>query len=434
MTDRSSADGSGRAPADRSRSPPKSARDPAPAAPGGSPHEEGVPTPRWVPTDDLIGSTPDRQVLVVGDTPTGLALTSLLRAAGYDPVLAGAAAVPTTSRVAFLSPAAMEVLGSLDAGAALLDSGVVVDAVAVGSARGGDHVASTVRRRPGDAGRAPAVTVPTAALSRTLDDGLPAGATARDRTVGSASAEDGGVAVRFDDGVREWFDLVVDAGAGSLRAETRGVGAGDPTTLAQYEAIVDDPAHGEVRDVWVPDGLVQWVPASSGGDTLVRITTAATGSAPVERAIRTTRDRPAVPDAPGFGAFEHETVRQGRLPEATVPQGWWGSGRIARCGRAACPTAPAAGVGPSLGLTDALGLVAVLARDGAVVPEAIDTYAASRARRFDGVRRAAAGSDRASQVPESTSEPMRSLGALHAAALEPFARTAPAALPKRAPD
>lgn len=433
MTDRSSADGSGRAPADRSRSPSESARGPSPAAPGGSPHEERVPTPRWVPTDDVIGSTPDRQILVVGDTPTGLALTSLLRAAGYDPVLAGAAAVPTASRVAFLSPAAMEVLGSLDAGAALLDSGVVVDAVAVGSAREGEHVASTVRQRPGDTGRAPAITVPTAALSRALDDGLPAGAAARGRTVRSVSAENGGVAVRFDDSVREWFDLVVDAGVGSLRPERRGAGAGSSPTVSQYEAVVDTPADGTVRDVWVPDGVVQWLPASPDGDTLVRITTTEAGSAAGERAIRAVRDRPAVPDVPELGAFEHETVRQGRLPEAAVPQGWWGSGRVARCGRAACPTVPAAGVGPSLGLTDALGLVSSLARDGTAVPAAVDAYAASRARRFDGVRRAAAGSDRVRQVRESAPEPMRSLGALRAAALEPFTGTAPAALPKGVP-
>ena len=431
MTDRCRADGNGRAPTGRDRSPSESARDPTPATPGRSPRDTVIPTPTWVPTDDVIGSTPDRQILVVGDTPTGLALTCLLRAAGYDPVLAGAADTPTASRVTFLSPAAMEVLGSLDAGASLLDSGVAVDTVAVGSVRENGRVAPTVRQRPDDGGRAPTVTVPTTALSRTLDDELPAGATARDRTVRAVSAEDRAVAVRFDDGVREWFDLVVDAGVGSLRSERRGTGAGGPVTATQYEAVVDRPAGGRVRDVWVPDGLVQWLPASADGDTLVRITTAVPPAG--ERAIRVVRDRPEVPDVPGFEAFGRESVRHGRLPDATAPHCWWGSGRIARCGRAACPTAPAAGVGHSLGLTDALGLVSALARDGSAVPGAVDAYAAGRARRFDGVRRAAAGSAPASQVPESASEPMRSLGALRAAALEPFVGAAPAALRRGAP-
>jgi len=165
MTDRCRADGNGRAPTGRDRSPSESARNPTPATPGRSPHDTAIPTPTWVPTDDVIGSTPDRQILVVGDTPTGLALTCLLRAAGYDPVLAGAADTPTASRVTFLSPAAMEVLGSLDAGASLLDSGVAVDTVTVGSVREDGRVAPTVRQRPGDSGRAPTVTLPTPALS-----------------------------------------------------------------------------------------------------------------------------------------------------------------------------------------------------------------------------------------------------------------------------
>lgn len=433
MTDRYEGNGSGRAPTDRFQPLSASNHGTVPATADESGRGDGVPTPAWVPTDDVIGSTPDKQVLVVGDTPTGLAIMSLLRAAGYDPVLAGAADLPTASRVTFLSPAAMEVLGSLDAGPPLLDSGVVVDAVAVGSVPGDERVDVTVRQRPGDTGRAPAITAPTPLLYRALDSGLASETTARDRTVGSVSVEDGGVAVRFDDGVREWFDLVVDAGVGSLRAQKRAADAGRPGTVCQYEATVEGLINREIRDVWVPNGLVQWLPASADCGTLVRITTTVTESAAGEQATRTASGLSEFPGVPDFEAFKRARVKQARLPRTTVPPEWWGSGRIACCGRAACPTAPAAGVGPSLGLTDALGLVSALSHDGTAVPEAIDAYAASRARRFDNVRHTAAGPDRALQVPESAPEPMQSLGVLRATALKPFAGTAPAALRKEAP-
>ncbi len=427
MTDRRRGDGSGGAPDDGFRPPSEPDDGPVPTATDRS-ADDGLPGPTWVPTNDVIGPTPDRQVLVVGDTPTGLALTSLLRAAGYEPVLAGATDLPTASRATFLSPAAMEVLGSLDADRRLLDGGVAVDAVAVGSARtdGPDDV--RVERRHDDAERAPAVVVPRPLLYRTLDAGLPSEATALDRTVGAVSAGESGVAVRFEDGVREWFDLVVDAGAGSLRSRGPRADADRPDVVRQYEATVDRRTGRGIRDVWLPNGLIQWVPISVTGDTLVRLTTTAAGPGAAKRAVETAGRRPEVTVVPEFGAFELEQVHQARLPEAAVPQEWWGSGRIARCGRAACPAAPAAGVGASMGLTDALGLVSALTRAGTPVSEAVDGYAASRARRFDDFRRAARGADRTPRVPESASEPLQSLGTVRAMALDPFTGTTPGAL------
>ena len=88
------------------------------------------------------------------------------------------------------------------------------------------------------------------------------------------------------------------------------------------------------------------------------------------------------------------------------------------------PGRPATGVGVSLGITDALGLVSVLARDGRAVAETTAAYAADRARRFAALERAATGADH----PVPAAEPLRSLGVLRAIALESLVGTPPSAL------
>lgn len=426
MVDRRQPVGSGRTRTSRSRA---SSESTAPSGRVGGDVADGagLPTPAWVPTNDVIGPVPDRQVLVVGDTPTGVTLTRLLRRAGYDPVVASHAGPTAVSRVTLLSPAATEVLGTLGEGRRLLDRGVSIDSVDVGTPRGDGRDDRTVGPRSDDTRRAPTVAAPTSVLYRTLDAGLPGGVSARDRTVESVSAADDGVAVRFDDGVREWFDVVVDAGAGQRRSGGRsdaGAGAGGHDVVYQYEATVDGPNGPRTCDLWLPNGLLQLLPAAADGGTLVRITVAASGSPAEERVIEAATRQSDAFDGPAPEAFDREPVRQARLPGGTVAERRWGDGRIARCGRAACPAAPATGVGVSLGITDALGLVSVLARDGRAVAETTAAYAADRARRFAALERAATGADH----PVPAAEPLRSLGVLRAIALESLVGTPPSAL------
>lgn len=424
MTDRPQPVGSGRTRTGRSR--PSSESTAPPDRVGGDVADgAGLPTPAWVPTDDVIGPAPDRQVLVVGDTPTGVALTRLLRRAGYDPVVASHAGPTAVSRVTLLSPAATEVLGALGEGRRLLDRGVTIDTVDVGTARGDGHDDRTVGPRSGDTRRAPAVAVPTPVLYRTLDAGLPGGVSARDRTVESVSPAADGVAVRFDDGVREWFDVVVDAGAGQHRSGGwSDAGAGGHDVVHQYEATVDGPNGTRTCDLWLPNGILQRLPTATDGGTLVRITVAASGSPADERVIEAAIRQSDTSEGPAPEAFDRAPVRQARLPGETVAERRWGDGRIARCGRAACPAAPATGVGVSLGITDALGLVSVLARDGRPVAETTAAYAADRARRFAALERVATGADH----PVPAAEPLRSVGVLRAMALEALVGAPPSAL------
>ena len=373
-----------------------------------------IPSPVWTPTDDVIGAHADRQILVVGATPTGFTLTHLLAAAGYEPLLVSGDPV-VTSRCTYLSPAAVEVLGTLDLGARLHNCGVAADGVAVrriDGAESSDPVAVLTAGAPNRT-RAPPVVVPTPMLLRTLRDAMPAAATVQNRAVGAISRRATGVAVTFDDGVREPFDVVVDVGARSepLRSDGRGA----DSVFRQYEAVVDSAAEGrEFRDVWAPEAVAQRLPGVGDRD-LVRITLPAHGDDGRD-AREVFSDLRWVPDS---GAFGRRRVTQRRLPGGGLPEGWWGDGRIARCGPAACPAAPATGVDQSLGITDALGLASALTRD-VDAGTAVDTYAAVRAQRLDGLRRTVARGDSRIAAPHAADTPFDSLRVLRAIALEPF--------------
>jgi 2-polyprenyl-6-methoxyphenol hydroxylase-like FAD-dependent oxidoreductase len=358
-------------------------------------------------------------VLVAGITPAGTALTLLLRAAGYDPVLVGDSDRSAPSRLAYLSPAALAVLGTLDLGGRLHEHGRTVAGVTVQQATGaGDTDPTTVTAtEPPGSGRVSPTIVPTAAVTGTLYDALPRDAITLDRTVDSVTRRDGGLVVAFDDGVRESFDVVVDAG--TPNAPLRSGDANEPELLYQYEASADGvPDDGLLRDVWTSEAVVQRFHGITGG--VVRITTPADGDFEPPRPLS------GVPDVPD-GSFTRRRVRQRRLPDGAVPDRWWGAGRIAYCGSGACPVAPATGLAPSLGISDALGLASALTRD-VCVRRAVETYAAARARRFDLLRRAVTRGSYPVAAAFPAPPSFESLRTLRAVALDPVFGTAPGPL------
>lgn len=386
--------------------------------------------PTWVPTDDVIAARPDRQVLVVGTTPTALALAGLLRTAGYDPVLAAGTDPPAASRVAYLPPATVEALGALGLRATVREHGRRVDRVEIRwGDREGDGGGTAAGSPPDEGERAPPVVIPTSVLWRALRRETGAGAAATLRAVASASPGDCGVAVTFEDGVCEWFDVVVDAGGGgaALDAPERA----EPTALVQYETSTAGtlPDRGIVES-WTPTAAIQRLGGPAATREVARIT-ALTTDWPLGERTRGAGVRSGIlehVDRPASDAFGPLSVRQVRLPAESTPETWWGTNRIARCGPAACPAPPAAGVGPAFGITDALELVRALAREGATAPEAVEAYRTARAGRFERLRRVSTGADRPAAAPASRSGALGALYALRAMAFEPFFGTPPVAL------
>lgn len=413
----------------RSVGPESGASGRQPAEPGeSSPGAGAVPRPAWVPTDGVITTRPDRQVLVVGATPTGFALARLLVAAGYDPVLSTGAAPPPGSEVAYLPPAAVEVLGVLDAGGRVLEHARRVTRATVRrGAVGTDAVDGTVDAGAPGSRRALPVVVPTATLSRLLRSGIDDEVATDDRRLDAVSPGGGGVEVAFEDGVTEPFDLVVDASgtADACGRPDRGV---ERHTLVQYEAVADaDGGEDRIAEWWGPTAAVQRLPRAAEAGRHVRVTSA-DPDASLREALRAAGLEPGSVTRPDVATFPRAQVAQVGIPESGPASRWWGRGRIARCGPAACPTAPASAAGPALGIADALGLVRAITREGAAVPDAVDSYAERRAARLADRRREAARSDRPAAGVGSPTEPLGSVYALRAVALDPFFGTAPAAL------
>lgn len=384
-----------------------------------------VPSPVRLPDDDVITET-DRQVLVVGDTVTGLALTLLLERAGYDPVLVAGPEARHPSRLAALWPPARRVLDA--AGVDTGGLGRAVDSVAV---RPGPQEDATVLAREPDA-PAPPVLARTARLRRRLEAHLP-DARGGDRTVDSVSRREGGLVVGFDDGVREWFDVAVDASGwdGPLRAAGgltpgRDGGSGTVTTLTQYEVPVEGdtarPATADpdrIREGWQPGALVQSLPRPDGSGHLLRVTAVGRDAPAVTEGVR--RALPDTARVPDLSGVEPTAVRQVSSLPADPARAWWGRGRVAFCGGAACPFPPASGVRVQAGIEDALALVSQLARGPRATVDAVEAYAARRARRVGRLGRAAAAArtDHAYPVPDRTRPGLAALGLLRTVALAP---------------
>jgi 2-polyprenyl-6-methoxyphenol hydroxylase-like FAD-dependent oxidoreductase len=328
---------------------------------------------------------------VVGETVVGLTLTILLRRAGYDPLLVSGTGRPAISRVSYLCAPALRLLDSIGVGSRLRKRGTKIESVSVRRSppAGGGSTAlprneHSVERRP--------VVVRTSDLRSALESRLPDRQRRVDRTVGRLARRDDGLAVEFVDGIREWFDVAVDAGGGSASLRR----LEDPleyATLTQYETPVEADATSRNRllDVWHSDRFVQRVPRPNGRGFVLRVTAPRSALATVsdgksslgeQRLPGEIRDIP--PERLETGST---TVRQVRLSDGSTRLEWWGSGRVSFCGSSACPIAPASGFAVSWGIEDAVALASELGRGARPVADAVGSYAADRKRRLTRLRR-----------------------------------------------
>lgn len=396
-------------------------------------------TPRRIPGESVLGPQPDRQVVVVGETIVGLALTLLLRRAGYDPLLVAGANHDPRTRVTYLWPPAVSALDAVDVGPSLRDASEAIEGVSVGQAERGHGSAppySTkgmgVRPEGADgaegAGETPPRVVRTHDLARILRDRLPDEQRRLDREVETLSKLRGGIEVEFDDGVRECFDGVVHASNDHTGLQAQGRTPDDYTTVTQYETDVTVAASAEngIREFWHTDALLQRLPRPDAPGSVLRVTTTRTelpaSVADDYRMALFPGEPDATATATGLDGVESDRIRQVLLRDVEPERAWWGSDRVAICGAAACPVAPASGIPISLGIENAVAFVSALAGEYRPVPAVVDAYAADQVHRLTNLCRRAedARADHEYPIPSSPGSPLHTLGVLRSVALGPF--------------
>jgi 2-polyprenyl-6-methoxyphenol hydroxylase-like FAD-dependent oxidoreductase len=377
----------------------------------------------WVPTEDVMGRPPDRQVLVVGDTLIGRWLAVLLRQAGYDPLVVAGRDPPIEPQVTYLWPSVLERLAAIGVGKAVLDRGVTVDAVSV------RHIDAQrderrVLQRDVDTGTVPPVVIQTHRLRDTLEKRLPHRQGESMRTVESLSRRDDGLVVEFDDGIQEWFDVVVDAGVGDPSLRAAGSDALADRSLTQYETVLKTGGSppSRLRDSWYPTAFVQQVPLSNGRIALRATTLGSELPAGHIEPFEDSQSGDSIDYSRVLAAVDPTSVRQAALPAPDAPGAWWGDGRVAFCGSSAYPVAPASGFGGSFGIEDALAFVAALTRTTQSISDVVDSYATRRARRLTAVRRGVESARPGHEYPVAAppDSPFRAVESLRTVTLAQF--------------
>jgi 2-polyprenyl-6-methoxyphenol hydroxylase-like FAD-dependent oxidoreductase len=346
----------------------------------------------------------DRQVLVVGDTTVGRVLTGLLRHAGFDPVLATDGDRPVESVATLLDAPALDVLGVVDVADRVRERGTEVAAVASSWPRGeGRDRASAVAPVP-DAVPSP-IVLETATVRRLVDAECGVGRARTDRAVDAIARAEGGLEVTFEDGVREWFDVVVDV-AGTRPSQGTSTPRHGTASLRQYETRIPErpDAAVEFRDVWTEDALVQCVPAHDETGTLLRVTTSASDgwSTLTESDVADLLPDAAADLSSTLADVDPTEVEQRQAGEDGALPRAWGRGRTMRCGVAASPVAPASGLAFSRGIEDAAGVVTALTRSRDTVEATVQAYAADRERATSTARLERAVDDATPARPPST--------------------------------
>ncbi|MFB6298226.1 MAG: FAD-dependent oxidoreductase [Salinirussus sp.] len=313
--------------------------------------------PAWLADEDRAGPTFERQILIVGETPAGLALGLALRRVGYDPILARGAATDGTAAepdLRYLPEPVLRILDTLGVGETVRERARMVRLT------GGRDTA--VREDSPEEARI--AVLRSGVLKRVLRDALATGRSGVDRTVASVDTRDGAVEATFDHGVREWFDLAVAAGRGGPAMPE----VESPSAVSLTQGVASDPAvapEGNGTRGRVPGAVHEEIPDPDGGDLVHRVT-AADGSVPGAVA--------EFLDSRGPRTTTFDQVPLGD----PGPTAQWGSGPVARCGPGAVPTAPASGCRTALAFGDVRVLAERLARGPRSVPAVVNGYAGRR--------------------------------------------------------
>lgn len=362
----------------------------------------------------------DIQILIVGAGVGGLSLAATLVRTGIEPVvIERAESLASPGGVVELWPDALTMLGWLDVGDAVHDAGTEISAW---TRRGTD---GTVETRLDSRDGAGFVAVDYRRLRERLHAGLPENTVRTGTALRSIEPGPDRVTVRFENDVREVFDLVIgaDGARSDVRrhlhpAPTASCAASCGTASASFSVGPDDATASGLdgaAEIWTTDGVVLTVVPT--GDRLAGWVTVPMESrdADCDRSL-IDPDRsmiahgsdapidwvpPDVLDAAGFGndsvdagafgerKFGEESVRTASFREdIRLQTPVWAEGRVALVGDAAHARHRLTGCGVTLAVEDAVALASAI-RDGTdtlpngtdPLPVRLDEYASRRAER-----------------------------------------------------
>jgi 2-polyprenyl-6-methoxyphenol hydroxylase-like FAD-dependent oxidoreductase len=376
---------------------------------------------QWLRNLEHLGTPDDRQILVIGDSLSGLTLTVFLRRAGYDPVLIGGDRQPPTSGLTYLWPSTLRLLDFSNVSSTLRQHAVSPERMTVeslGQARSDGPLLST------EVNSTAPLLVPTLEIRKRLWHYLGEHQQVQSRRVESISRRNSALEVAFEDGVREWFDIVVETEEGCLD-ETRDTDLPSCRTLTQYETTVvrGDVAKRHMREFWSANAVIQVIPHPSRSAPLLRVTTPQT-TPPGVLLDEVNETLASHVDLGDTETTSRVSVRQA-VPETTVAPDWWGAGRIPASGTAALQVPPATGLQGTLAIEDAATLVDALLRGPSSVTAAVDRYTQRRSRRLTDLYRLSTDvtGDIEHLHPQNLSTSVSTLTRFRLATLAPFTQS-----------
>lgn len=372
----------------------------------------------------LFDSERKLQILIVGDTVGGLTLANLLQKRGYDPLVVRTDTDRSPSQLTTLWNVGVRVLQRVGINRQQRSKMVEVAGLYILSKTTSDQLknidADTEYPNP--------TVFSTAELRGTLHEQF-GGNLTREKDVASLSDREDSVTVRFDDGVAESFDLVVNAGdLGLLESSFDTAPEVRNPSLSQIElpTPIDHDRRATLIEGWIDDVLVQQIPSPGTRESAVLRMTSPNDSIPVEAVVtrwrrqtcakpinqseRTRRSREIAVD---------RTVAHGNTEDASR----WADGRQVFLSPAAVGLTPASGFHIGFGIEDAWVLADEITHARGSAATVGNRFARRRRNRLATIRNRAIAANPIHAYPVRDTEPFETLTAFRSVCLGAFCAT-----------
>jgi 2-polyprenyl-6-methoxyphenol hydroxylase-like FAD-dependent oxidoreductase len=375
-----------------------------------------------------------RQVLVDGGGVPALAVAAFLQQSGHDPVLVDRPDCRPLRPMTTLWPPGVRVLDAVGVGDAVRNAGRPVDAVSV---RTGDD-SGACQTLTADSDDSTPVAVDTSALADALANRVSAIPRLSTR-LAATTGHDQALEVEFENGVREFFDLLVTTDAEAAPARATGADdRTDQTTLAGIEVLLDadQPLPALPTDCWLDGVAAQLLPPpSTDASGVLRVLApedvAAAGGV-AERVAAAVPDMDD--DATAAWTAAVEAAEWTPVPRMDVESAEWASGRVAYCGVAAFPAPRLTALQPALALEDAWVLADELANGHDTVGTSLAAYARRRSHRLETIFRRLSSGSASNAYPAARADLFETVSRLRAAVLGSLCAPGLAELQRNVPE